>query len=179
MNFASVKSIAIPQGIATKIVCNGLKLWEAITFKNWVPHAIGTDKKVLNGCGYVGKTRLSSSGSTKENAYTSTTGFIPASSSAVIRVPTEIFSGNSDYVCAYKSDFSFISAVNASGSYGGGTIKVNGKVTEITLLSNSDIAYVRVSCTWGSGDTGYAESSDVTQGPCANMIVTVNEDLPL
>lgn len=179
MNFATVKSIAIPQGVATKIVCDGLKLWEAVKFKNWVPHSIGTDGKVLNGCGYVGKTRLSSSGSTKENAYTSTTGFIPASSGAVIRVPSEIFSGNSDYVCAYKSDFSFISAVNASGSYGGGTVNNTGKVTEITLLSNSNIAYVRVSCSWASGDTGYGESSDPIQGPCANMIVTVNEDLPL
>lgn len=178
MDFSSVTAITIPNGEVTKIAIGDLVLWEApASFKNWVPYSIDTDKSIFNGVGYVGKTRLSSSGATKSASRVSTTGFIPASSGAVIRVPAEYFDGASSYVCSYNSSFGFIAAVNSGGAYGGGTVVTDGNTKEITLPNNSSIAYVRVSMEWSSVDTGFASATDNTQGPCEHMIVTVNEEI--
>jgi hypothetical protein len=180
MDFSTVKAITIPNGAVKKIERNGVAIWEEpSSYKNWVPYAIDTNKNILNGVGYIGKTRLSSSGATKSASRVSTTGFIPASSGAVIRVPAEYFDAGSSYVCSYNSSFGFIAAVNYNGGYAGGTVVTNGNVKEITLLNNSNIAYVRVSMEWSSVDTGYSSATDATQGPCEHMIVTVNEELPL
>lgn len=178
--FSDLKALAIPEGEVVKVECSGSVLWEIeneLPYTNQVPISIDTDGSIYNRVGYIGKTRLSSSGSTKENNYTSTTGYIPASSGDVIRVPAGNFDSGACYVCAYNSSFGFISAVNYSGSYGGGTVATNGDIKEITLLNNSDIAYVRVSLAWDSYDVGYTESADPLQGPCEHMIVTVNEEI--
>lgn len=178
MDFSSIKAITIPERQVKKIECNGAVIWEEpSSYKNWVPYSIDTDKSIFNGVGYIGKTRLTSSGATKEESRVSTTGFIPASSGAVIRVPAEYFDVGASYVCSYNSSFDFIAAVNYNGGYYGGTVVTNGSIKEITLLNNSNIAYVRVSLAWGSGDTGYASATDNTQGPCEHMIVTVNEEI--
>ena len=48
-------------------------------YTNQVPTSIDTDGSVFNGVGYVGRTRLSSSGATKKDAdFVTTTGYIPA-----------------------------------------------------------------------------------------------------
>ena len=178
MDFTTIKAITIPEGQVKKIERNGVVIWEEpLSYKNWVPYAIDANKNILNGVGYIGKTRLSSSGATKEATRVSTTGFIPASSGSVIRVPAEYFDGASSYVCSYNSSFGFIAAVNSGGAYSGGTVVTNGNVKEITLLSNSNIAYVRVSMEWSGEDPGYASATDATQGPCGHMIVTVNEEI--
>lgn len=179
--FTDLKSLKIPQGDVVKIECNGSLIWEEpSSYTNQVSTSIDTDKNILNGVGYVGKTRLSSSGSTKANAnYCSTSGFISAKSRDVIRVPSEYFEGGSCYVCSYDLSFGFLAAVNYNGGYGGGTVVTNGSVKEITLLNNSNIAYVRVSMQWGENDTGWNDSTadERLDGPCGYMLVTVNEEI--
>ena len=179
MDFSNLKELLVDGIKLVELKINGVLVWAAKAFTNQVPTSIDTNKNILNGVGYVGKTRLSSSGATKEASRVSTTGFIPASSGAVVRVPAEYFDAGSSYVCSYNSSFGFIAAVNYNGGYAGGTVVTNGNVKEITLLSNSNIAYVRVSMEWSSVDTGYASATDPTQGPCEHMIVTVNEAITL
>lgn len=162
------------EGLTTTFTVTGVK---AQNYTNQVPISIDTDGSVFNGVGYVGKTRLSSSGVTKADNYISTTGYIPAQSGAIIRVPSDYFTTGSCYVCAYNSNFEFISAVNAEGYYNGGTVEKDGDITKVTLLDNNDIAYIRVSETWTNSDPYFGESADPTQGPCERMIVTVNEEI--
>lgn len=145
---------------------------------NQVPISIDTDGSVFNGKGYVGKTRLSSSGVTKSLDYVSTTGYIPASSGAVIRIKGVAWNNaTACYVCAYDGDFGFISAVNATGEYGGGTVTRNGDVAEVTLKTNANIAYVRVSAVHTSSDADYFTVPDPKEGPGSYLIVTVNQEI--
>jgi hypothetical protein len=148
-------------------------------YTNQVPLSKDTDGTIFgedyNGDGvndgYIAKTRLSSSGATKESNYTSTTGYIPATSGAVIRIKGGGWSNAGNcYVCSYKSDFSFIAAVNRDGAYGGGTVTWDGEVAVVTLPDNNDIAYVRVSA---SHDTVGTSSN----GPGSYLIVTVNQEI--
>lgn len=146
---------------------------------NKVPTSIDTDGSVLNGVGYVGQTRLSSSGETKSNNYTTTTGFISAKANDVIRIAGGIFSTGGDYVCTYDSNFSFLTALNGIGGYGGGTIDSTGEYPVITLPDNASIAYIRVSSKWDGACDGWSDASEEErlQGPCERLIVTVNEEI--
>lgn len=146
---------------------------------NKVPTSIDTDGSVLNGVGYVGQTRLSSSGATKSNNYTTTTGFISAKANDVIRIAGGLFSSGGDYVCTYDSNFSFLTALNGTSGYGGGTIDSTGEYPAITLPDNASIAYIRVSSTWSGACDGWNDASEEErlQGPCERLIVTVNEEI--
>ena len=146
-------------------------------YTNQVPVSIDTDGSVFNGKGYIGEKRLSSTGILKDAEYVSATGFIPASSGAKVGIKGTAWDSSSDYVCAYKSDFSFISALNGQGAYNGGTITRENDVTIVTLLNNSDIAYVRVSALHDSDDAGYSSVKTPKEGPGSYLIVTVNEEI--
>lgn len=150
-------------------------------FTNQVPTSIDTDGSVLNGKGYVGATRLSSSGATKASDYVSATGYIPASSGAVIRIKgVDWLDSNrqsANYVCTYNSKFEFISAVSCTGYYNGGAVSGDDDVAIVTLLANSNIAYVRVSAMHGAGEDGYAGVTNHSEGPGSYLIVTVNQEI--
>lgn len=149
-------------------------------YTNQVPISIDTDGSVFNGKGYIGATRLSSSGSTKDKEYCSTTGYIPASSGAVIRIKGVSWvnkSASTNYVCAYDSDFKFISAVNSEGYYGGGTVSGDSEVAIVTLPDDNNIVHVRVSAVHEGTDAGYSSVTDKTEGPGSYLIVTVNEEI--
>lgn len=148
------------------------------SYTNQVPISIDTDGSVFNGKGYIGKTRLSSSGVTKEGSGVTTTGYIKAKAKDVVRIGGNCtFDGTNCYVCTYNSSFGFIKAINGQGSYGGGTLDKTGAVPKVTLLNDSNIAYIRVSADWNSSVDGYYDSADPTQGPCEHLIVTVNEEI--
>lgn len=148
-------------------------------YVNQVPISIDTNGSVFNGKGWIGSTRLSSSGVTKASGGASVTGYIPASSGCVIHIHSTDERAtwlspdqqSANYVCAYNSSFKFVCAQNCTSGYNGGT--VGGDTTEatVTLPTNSDIAYVRVSL---SRNTGTDIGED---GPGQYMIVTVNQDI--
>jgi hypothetical protein len=172
MIFDNAKTITFNGKSVKKLELNGEKIWEAVSFKNWVPFSIDTDKSIFNGKGWVEKIRLSSSGVTKDSSYASTTGYIPAKPSSVIRIAgfNWLDSGNqsANYVCSYDENFNFVSAVNCAGTYGGGTVSGDSEVAVVTMNATSSIAYVRVSGAWS-----------VVGGPCDAMIVTVDEEIPI
>lgn len=177
--FNTLKSLSIG-GIALKnLSINGILAWEEpSSYTNQVPISIDTDGSVFNGKGYIGKTRLSSSGGTKSQDYTTTTGYIRAKAKDVVSIGGRCtFASGGCYVCSYDSNFNFICAINGTGGYGGGTLDNTGSVPKVTLLDNSNIAYIRVSADWNSSVDGYKDSADPTQGPCEHMIVTINEEI--
>ena len=182
IDFSTVKSITIPEGIATKIVAAGQTIWEAVgevvSYTNQVPISKDANGSIFNGKGWIEKTRLSSSGATKANDYTSTTGYIPATSGATIRIKGVAWNNGADYVCTYNSGFTFLTALNGQGSYGGGTIVSRvGDVVTVKLPTNSNIAYIRVSAIHSSKDAGYASVAKPIEGPGSYLIVTVNEEI--
>lgn len=148
-------------------------------FTNKVPTSIDVDGSIFNGVGYVGGTRLSSSGSTKADNYITTTGYIPAKPEDIIRIAGAEFNTGGCYVCTYDSSFNFLTAINGQGNYDGGTLDNTGTYPKITLPNKSTIAYVRVSATWSSVIEGFNGATDERQkqGPCEYMIVTVNEEI--
>lgn len=133
-----------------------------------------------DGVGYANNHRLSSSGYAKRagDGVALVTGFIPANGGDIIRIGGILWteSGSShNYVCAYKSDYTYIGAVYGQDNWSYGTaisdscvIDYDIPLTTIQLKNNSDIAFVRISC-----------SRDVTLTPIngADLIVTINEEI--
>ena len=128
-----------------------------------------------DGVGYANNYRLSSSGVIKTAQNAIATGFIPASAGDTIRIGGIqwcLIGCSWNYVCAYKSDYSYIGSVYGSeaGYYGtkihaSCTIDYDVPLTTIGLTNNADIAFIRVSC--------YNES--LQDG--SKLIVTVNEEI--
>lgn len=149
------------------------------TYTNQVPISVDTDRSIFNGKGWIGYTRLSSSGTTKDSDYSSVTGFIPATSGAVIRTKGVKFNSGSEYICVYDSTFELLGYISgASHSTAIGTATCDGDLTVATLASNSSIAWIRVSLHHnGDDDVGYATVADPLEGPGSYMIVTVNEEI--
>ena len=178
MIFSNVKSVTIPEGVVTKITnASGAVLWakEPEGPTNWVPKSIDTDGSIFNGKGWIGATRLSSSGVAKSANYASTTGYIPAKAGDVVRIAGTYWLSSSflstNYVCTYDSSFKFIAAVNCGGSYGGGTVSGDSDVAVVKLNNTSTIAYIRVSSSDASGNAVGVD------GPGDNLIVTINEEI--
>lgn len=172
--FSGLKALAIPEGNVVKVEYNGAVLWqleESAPYTNQVPISIDADGSIYDGDGWIAKKRLSSSGALKDANYVSTTGFIPATSGAEIRIGgckwINSDAQSANYVCSYDANFNFVCAVNCGGGYGGGTVSGDEEIAVVTLPTNkTNIAYVRVSA-----------YSDIVGGPGASMIVTVNEEI--
>lgn len=186
MDFSKVKSIVIPEGVVTKIVAAGKVIWQAIikTFKNWVPFSTEADGKTIynGGLGYQNGLRLSSTGVTKENEYSTATGFIPVQPGDIVRIyGVEWYSSSSNYLCVYDSSFTYLGACYGAFKMYGSSSTFVGE--ECAVLNATDaliklapagyskvsdkIAYVRVSSIGVSGVPQHG----------ANMIVTVNEEI--
>ena len=151
-----------------------------VTYINRVPISVDENGDIFNGVGWIEKTRLSSTGATKEIGYASTTGYIVASSGAVIRIKGVDYDKEADYICAYKSDYTFIGATNGTCTYTAlGTLTRDDDVASITLPNNSDIAWVRVSAMHDVSDAGFDKDNidKAMQGPGPYLIVTVNQEI--
>ena len=110
-------------------------------YTNQVPISIDTNGSIFNGKGWIERTRLSSTGVTKANDFTSATGYMPALSGAIVRIKATAWDNGADYICTYNSSFGFLTALSGQGAYGGGEIiSRDGGVTTIRLPSNNNIA---------------------------------------
>lgn len=164
ISISSVTGDIVIAATATEVVVSG--------YTNQVPISIDTDGSIFNGKGWIGATRLSSSGTTKANNYSSTTGFIPVKSGDIVRITslssTFKFTGGGDYVCIYNSSHTLLDYINGTDlvcAYA--TAVVDGTLVTMTLAEKSDIAWIRVS----------ASDAANIEGPCGDMIVTVNEEI--
>lgn len=153
---------------------------EETGYTNRVPTSIDADGSIYNGTGYKDDTRFSTtSGTTKDQANGTVTGFIKIEDSTVsntIRIAGYKWIVGVDYnmVCAYTADKTYLGAVTAKngGTSTTGTVifdSLSGddNIATVVLKDGINIGWIRV---------GYydAANADVTG---ANLIVTVNEEI--
>lgn len=166
------------------------------TYTNRIPASIASDGSIYNGKGYNEALRLSSSGAEKTMTTNISngsiiTGFIPAKGGDVIRMANcpwirnntdSATDGSTNYLCAYKSDFTFVGGQIGNLTTGYGTWSTtpptykytipDGSVTtdyvEITLPDDANIAYIRMNCA-----SGVSNQLVVPQ----DVILTVNEEI--
>lgn len=181
MNFATVKGITIPNGAVKKIVAAGKTLWEAISYKNWVPFSTTNDgKTIYNGTGYKNGYRIRSGGAEGAHGNGACTGFIPVSGGDVIRISGCTFlvadNGNAINVAdaSYTNlgqlsmigaDYGILSSTYSAYGYKSVVQESTGVWKWIVPPSASNVANIRV--------TGYTKSG----GNGAALIVTVNEEI--
>lgn len=183
IDFSKIKELTV-DGVKLKtFAINGVQIWKS-GHTNQVPISIDTDKSIYNGKGYIDGYRLSSSGSTKAQTGSVSTGFIPYKQGDIARMSgvewATTVSGGYVYIVFYDKNFSYVSHINRyeKGSSGDNGISnaaatvnkasssiltdSNGVTTfNITFTKTLNIAYIRISAT-GSG---------------SDMIVTVNEEI--
>lgn len=151
------------------------------TYENKVPLSIDSDKTVFNGTGYKNKSRLSSSGVVKDDAFATATGYMDVQSGDTVRIKGyrwyDTANGSLNYICVYNSSFGFVYAGNAQSAYSTATFVESMSYDEETGVSTikiksgiANIAYFRISV------------FDVVDGASsaadgANLIVTVNEEI--
>ena len=177
MNFETVKSVTIQQGVVKQIIRknDGKILWKA-GYKNWIPYAIdGANGNIFDGVGYRDGYRLSSSGGLSAQANTFTSGFIPYKSTDIIRmggVSWVPLANGYCYLAFYDSSFTLLGSVNQDNN---GNNYYRGIVTNATTISTvnsvtmfkpdfsdgSNVAYFRIN--------GYGNGADA--------IVTINEEI--
>lgn len=175
IDFSTLKSLTIPEGVVTKIVSGGKTLWEAIKYKNWVPYSIDTEGDIYNGVGYKNGYRIRSGGteSATNPATSRITGFIPVKAGDVVRFKGWNFSYKQTTNAVNFSDASFTNigqfTTQPSGYgiclYNIPTVTVEDGVYSFTVPDNADIHYMRVT----------AEDGYNTAPP--DMIITVNEEI--
>lgn len=195
IDFANIKSMAIPQGNVKMLRINGVMVWQSgasepdvpdvPAYTNRVPLSTDTDGSIYNGTGYKDNARLSSSGGVSGSAQNGsvTTGFIPYSATDVVRMygvewlgATANYGGHF-YINFYDSSKKFKTYVSAQAYVGNYdhvifiTRDENGVETIITNAeygsSNSFLNLVRQS--------SYIRIT--ARGKGADMIVTVNEEI--
>lgn len=165
---AAVTGNIVITATATAVVVSG--------YVNQVPLSVDENGNVFNGKGWIGATRLSSSGSTKAADYCSATGYISVKGGDVVRLKGLPFTGGSEYVCVYNAKHELIKYLTgATLSTSVGTAVVNGDLATITLADNSDIAWIRVSLQYEGDET--AGAANAKEGPGPIMIVTVNQEI--
>lgn len=156
---------------ATAVVVSG--------YTNRVPLSVDENGDIYNGIGWIGATRLSSSGVNKDKEYSSAIGYIRVNSGDVIRIKGIAFNTSTEYVCAYALDHSFLGYLTGIelSKNAIGTVVVNGDLATVTLAQNDSIAWIRISAEHNSNDAGYGGVANPKEGPGSYLIVTVNEEI--
>lgn len=152
------------------------------TYHNVLKAAIGTDGSIYNSAGWVGSKRLSgSTGDERDAENCCVTGFMSVKSGDIVRLKDEgvnsIWDEQSGWaawnvIAYYDSTFKWLGSITLQPSPYGictadcaptGTI-ANGGIVTITVPSNANIAYVRLSV---------ASAQTSIEG----LIITVNEEI--
>lgn len=187
--FDGAKSITFAGKAVAKLELAGKKIWEAITFKNWVKYSTEADGKTIynGGLGYKNGYRVRSGGAESEQTTTTCTGFIPCKAGQMLRMYstspyafTTSAAASSINVC--DSSYTNLGQLASNGMYGvfsgsgytwaNAVSDVNGvkTITIPTDITNaSKIEFVRI--TVGFSGSQYVDGS--------SLIVTVNEEIPL
>jgi hypothetical protein len=188
MDFSVFKKLTIGGVELKQLFINGIQVWKAITFKNWVPLSTDTDGSIFNGTGYKENVRLSSSGGISGSAQNGsvTTGFIPwYGDTTYLRMKgVEWLNGNVSgtanhyYINCYDGSKKFLDYL-AAAEYR------DGNFNHIVTVSRdaNGIETIKFSETYGTTNAklqhfrnaSYIRITAVGKG--ANMIVTLNEEI--
>lgn len=166
IDFSTVKSITIPEGIVKQISIDDIILWKG-GITNLVPTSIDTDGSIFNGTGYKNGSRLNSSAAVVDLAVHTVTGYIPAKAGDIIRVKGVAFDSNHHSGCyfwTFDSNFTRLKAERPADTNTEDisvTYEENGVIAFRLVNYNTSVRYIRFSA-FGDG---------------ANAIVTVNEEI--
>ena len=160
MNFATLKSLTLPQGKAVKITQGSTVLWQAQEQSEPIINLIDT-------VGVEAGKRLSSSGGTKDNAATFVTGAIRVQQGYIIRTSGANFinDGNAGVWC-YRSDGSFwtmsyLYQTSSPVSVAAWDITFDSSGNLVITIKNDSVASIRL-CGIGTG---------------AGLMVTKNQEI--
>lgn len=175
----NAKTIEIAGKVVSKLELDGNKIWERITYKNWIKFSTEADGETIynNGLGYKDNYRVRSSGEEAEQNVATCTGYIPYSKSDKLYIYPAFTNQNThNAINFYDASFACLGQVTDSGKYYGfcnstfKTTVVNGvsvlDLSAVTVSGVENIAYVRV-----TND----KSGKVSGG--ADMIITKNEEI--
>jgi hypothetical protein len=182
MNFSDYKEIMINNITMSKLLIDGIEIWRkrVIAKGNQVPISIDTDGSIFNGgLGYIENYRLNSSGTlTTENSNLISTGFIPFYQGDIIRMDWASwrpFSGYC-YICFYDASFTLLGSINQG--VGSSDRTVRGNVSTSTSITTSHgITTFNPVFTSNGNRAAYCRVNGVGKG--ADMVVTINEEIPL
>lgn len=183
MNFASVKSLTIPEGKVKLITrkSDGAVLWKG-GYKNWARYSTEADGKTIynGGLGYKEGYRIRSGGAESESSIAICTGFIPFVKGDKLYIFPPFTEKNTNNAINF-ADGTFTNLGQVTDSGGGYGIcgaqvaafktKVVNGVSVLDLSQNTvsgveNIAYVRI-------------TNDIYALPVgAEMIITKNEEIP-
>lgn len=178
--FDNVKAVSFVGKAVKKLELAGKIIWEAISFKNWVPYSTTEDGVTIynGGLGYKEGTRIRSGGAEASTTTSTCTGFIPVQPLSVVRVAGTIktfaVGGNSQAVNVYDASFTVLGQIAGTSNYGVFQLAkyLDYNVSSVVERGNywewvvppafSGIAYIRV--------TGYTMEGE-------NLIVTIDEEI--
>ena len=183
MNFKTLKSLSIPEGIVTQISSGGKTFWSAAkeAIKNLLPTATDTDRKTIYGGdyngdgvndGYITGKRLSSSGSVSTLTGMCCSGFIPAKEGDILRIKgISPKSGTASYVITYNSSNNKIAHQSI---YQGGSDWSNSTSAPWQSYSNGVLTITLSSGYFGTGFDAIRFSAGVID---TDTIATINQEI--
>ena len=173
MDFSVIKKLTIGGIELKQLFINGIQVWKAISYKNWVKYSTTNDGKTIynNGLGYKNNTRLNSSAAeTGQSGYV-TFGYIPAKPGDIVRVKGITWDSSTQTGCYFwYFDASFTKQKYLRPTSGTTDIEWSNEgngVTKFKISTSGQVAaagvceYIRFSA-YGSGE---------------NVIITVNEEI--
>lgn len=185
MNFTTLKSLSIPEGIVTQISSGGKTFWSAVkeAIKNLLPTATNTDRKTIFGGdyngdgvndGYITGKRLSSSGSESTLAGMCCSGFITVKEGDILRIKGAYpKASTASYVITYNSSNTKIKhqTIYQNSS---NTDWMNSSSAPWQSFSNGVLMVPLISDYFGTGFDAVRFSAGVID---ANTIVAINQEI--
>lgn len=185
--FDGAKTITFAGKLVAKLELAGKKIWEAISYKNWMKYSTESDFKTIynGGLGYKNGYRVRSGGQEGTQSTAACTGFIPYKAGQTLRITSTnqhaiTSSSAATAVNTFDSSGTNTGQLATNGKYGvfatwgwtwgNNVADVNG-VKTITIPTNltdaSKIGYVRI--TVGFDASQYVDGSSI--------IITVDEEI--
>ena len=186
MDFSTLKSLTIPEGEVTKITSGSTVLWEAVTYKNWVPYSTESDGKTIynGGLGYKNGYRIRSGGGEGALAWSAHTGFIPVKGGDVVRISGMNYGdgeGHGSAMNVADSSFANIGQFSmGSGEYGIFTQSAYKSYAKSSVVEEKTGVWKWIVPPAASGVTYIRVSAAMYNQAAADgskLIVTINEEI--
>lgn len=185
--FDGAKTVTFAGKAVSKLELDGKKIWEAVTYKNWVQYSTEADGVTIynGGLGYKDGYRIRSGGAEAESGNVTTiTGYIPFKQGDILRIYPAFIGCNTENTINFfdaaftnlgqYTDIGVVYGICGNGSAWKSieTARDGVSVVDISGVTNGgEIAYVRI------GNYIHADESVITSG--SEMIITKNEEIPL
>ena len=182
--FDRAQSVTFAGKAVEKLVLDGKKIWEAVSFKNWVRYSTEADGMTIynGGLGYKDGYRIRSGGAEASSSGITISGFIPYKKGYKLYIYPPFFGGNTENtINFYNAAFEHLGQITDSGAAYGictsafKTTLDNGvsvlDLSAVTVSGIENVAFVRVGNCISYNNNGAVIASG------SEMIVTKNEKI--